>query len=59
MPGDRTQSFIFVTASNVDDFKPDRVRALATDSVKLLLGRLHKQLGLRQVLSEGKNARRF
>jgi integrase len=53
------QSFVFVAASNVDDFKPDRVRALATDSVKLLLGRLHKQLGLRQVLTEGKNARRF
>ena len=53
------KSFVFVTASDVDDFKPDRVRALATDSVKLLLGRLHRQLGLRQVLSEGKNARRF
>ena len=53
------ESFVFVTASNVDDFKPDRVRALATDSVKLLLGRLNKQLGLRQVLTEGKNARRF
>lgn len=53
------QSPVFVTASNVDDFKPERIRALATDTVKNLLARLQKQLGLREVLSEGKNARRF
>ena len=54
-----SQSFVFVTASNVDNFKPDRVRALRTDSVKALLARLQKQLGLREVLSEGRNAKRF
>jgi integrase len=53
------QSPVFVTALNVDDFKPERIRPLASDTVKLLLGRLMKQLGFRQVLSEGKNARRF
>ncbi|HEV2139332.1 MAG TPA: site-specific integrase [Nitrososphaerales archaeon] len=53
------QSPVFVTASNVDDFRPERIRALATDTVKNLLARLQKQLGLREVLSEGKNARRF
>jgi len=53
------QSPVFVTASNIDDFKPDRVRALATDTVKLLIARLQRQLGLREVLTEGKNAKRY
>ena len=53
------QSPVFVTAMNIDDFKPDRIRPLATDTVKMLLARLQKQLGLREVLSEGKNARRM
>jgi integrase len=54
-----SQSFVFVTALNVDNFKSDRVRGLTTDGVKALMGRLQKQLAMRQVISEGKNARRF
>jgi len=53
------QSFVFVNALNVDDFRPDRVRGVTTDVVKALLGRLQKQLRIRRVISEGKNARRF
>lgn len=53
------QTPVFVTALNVEDFKPEKIRPLATDTVKLLLARLQKQLGLREVLSEGKNARRM
>lgn len=53
------QSPVFVTLSNIDKFRPERVRALASDTVKLLLARLQKQLGLRQVLTEGTSARRF
>ena len=53
------ESPVFVTVSNIDDFKPERVRALASDTVKLLLARLQKQLGLREVLSEGRNSRRM
>jgi integrase len=53
------QSFVFVNALNVDDFRPDRVRGVTTDVVKALLGRLQKQLRIRRVISEGKNARRY
>jgi len=53
------QSPVFVTASNIDDYRPEKVRGVATQTMKNLLARLMKQVGGRTVIHEGRASRRF
>jgi len=53
------QSPLFVTASDVDNFRPEKVRGVTAQTMKNLLARLMKQVNIRPVIHEGKNSRRF
>ncbi len=53
------QSFVYATAANVDNFRPEKVRKLSAKTAKNLLRRLLKRLNMRPVIHQGKNSIRY
>ncbi len=52
-----SQSFVFVTLGNVDNFRPDDVRPISVSTMKNLLGRVMRQMNMRSTILESKEGR--
>lgn len=53
------ESHVFVTLANVDEFRPESIKPISVSSMKNLLGRHLKRLGMRTVMHEGRGYHSF
>jgi hypothetical protein len=53
------ESYVFVTLTNVDNFRPEAVKPISVSSMKNLLGRHLRKLGMRSVIHEGREYHSF